>query len=420
MLMSACWQKHFRQFFLVALSAAMLSIIFYPLPVFAEEPSIEEMIGALSKKDTPPAAGTIRLRGVGGKKSSAPAGQLQLSIQFELGSANISTASRGLLTKLGTAMNSPALTGQRFRIEGHTDATGDAFINQRLSERRAQSVQNFLAQSSGVSSSRLISVGKGSSEPVDPVNPNAAVNRRVVIAVIDGIAPAQPSAAAAAPVSPSDETIAPGSGAKAAVAGAPAGTVKQVRGEVSVTRARESIKLTEGDSVREGDTVLTSAGASVLVQFSDDAKLLVRPGSTVRLTEFVDSGPIEGRSQAVELVFGALRYVTGTLGKLRPQGVRLKTPIATVGIRGTDIDIVHTIVTRGPHSAGTYVRVNSGEVELNGGDGSLVTLSTNEQAVAAPQGPRLRSGKRATAVKKLDAPTNLFTSGELDSIIDGK
>ena len=157
-----------------------------------------------------------------------------------------------------------------------------------------------------------------------------------------------------------------------------------------------------------------------MLQLNDDAKLLVRPGSSVRLTQIINGGPVEQRSQSIELARGALRYVTGALGKLRPGGIRFKTPNATVGIRGTDIEIVHTPVMRGQSGAGTYVRVNSGEVELNGTDGSLVTLTMNEQAVAAPEGPRLRGGGRAPAARKLEVPANIFTVGELDSLLDGR
>jgi OmpA-OmpF porin, OOP family len=412
-------QSMLRQFFLLLVFAFMFSVTLHPSSAFAAETTVEEMIGTLSKKSAAePVAGAVRMRSIGGNKSSTTAGQLQLSVQFDLGSANISPVSRELLTKLGTAINSPALAGQRFRIEGHTDATGDAETNQRLSARRAQSVQSFLEGSGKVAKDRLSSVGKGSSEPIDAANPKAAVNRRVVIAVIEN------TTAMPAPVSPAVETAAssastkPAAGAAIANANAAAaGTVMQVRGEVTVLRANGSIKIAEGDSVQEGDTISTPAGASVLLQLSDDAKLLVRAGTTVRLTQIVNDGPVEKRSQLIELTLGALRYVTGVLGKLQPQAVRFKTPTASVGIRGTDIDIVYTITTRSLQPAGTYVRVNTGAVDLNGSDGSVVALSVNEQAAAASQGPLLRGGGRGPAAKKLERPTPLFQTDELDSLL---
>jgi OmpA-OmpF porin, OOP family len=416
-------QSMLRPFLLLLLVfSVMFSVTLHSSGVIAAETTVEEMIGTLSKKSTAePAAGAVRMRSIGGNKSISTTGQLQLSVQFDLGSANISPISRELLTKLGAAMNSPALAGQRFRIEGHTDATGDADTNQRLSARRAQSVQAFLEGNSNIAASRLSAVGKGSSEPIDAANPRAAVNRRVVVAVIES------AVAMPAPVSPAAETVATSASATSAASAAlpaanvaSAGTVMQVRGEVTVIRAGGSVKLAEGDNIREGDTISTPVGASVLLQLSDDAKLLVRAGTTVRLTQIVNDGPVEKRSQFIELTLGALRYVTGALGKLQPQAVRFKTPTASVGIRGTDIDIVYTIATRSLQPAGTYVRVNTGAVDLNGSDGSVVALNMNEQATAAPEGPRLRGGGRGPAAKKLEQPVTLFQADELDSLLNAK
>jgi OmpA-OmpF porin, OOP family len=417
-------QSVFQQFLLSLVFSVMLSMALHPSSAMAAETTVEEMIETLSKKSTTePAAGAVRMRSVGGNKSPTSAGQLQLAVQFDLGSANISPTSRDLLTKLGAAMNSPALAGQRFRIEGHTDATGDAETNQRLSTRRAQSVQAFLEKSSGVATNRLSAVGKGSSEPIDAVDSKAAVNRRVVVTVIENTTAVAPASRAGETAASSASTVSTAPAAAAAIPNtnvATAGTVMQVRGEVTVIRAGGSVKLAEGDNIREGDTISTPVGASVLLQLSDDAKLLVRAGTTVRLTQIVNDGPVEKRSQFIELTLGALRYVTGALGKLQPQAVRFKTPTASVGIRGTDIDIVYTITTRSLQPAGTYVRVNTGAVDLNGSDGSVVALNVNEQATAAPEGPRLRGGGRGPAAKKLEQPVALFQSDELDSLLNAK
>ena len=68
----------------------------------------------------------------------------------------------------------------RFTVEGHTDSNGSHDYNQSLSERRAQSVKNYLV-SKGVSSSRLSAVGKGESYPTasNDTREGRAENRRV-------------------------------------------------------------------------------------------------------------------------------------------------------------------------------------------------------------------------------------------------
>lgn len=198
------------------------------------------------------------------------------------------------------------------------------------------------------------------------------------------------------------------------------GTVLKVQGTVSVTRANAVVLIGSGDPVWEGDVFSNPSGASVLLQFADDAKLLVRPNTKVSLSRIVNSGALETLGHSIDLAVGAIRYVTGAVGKSRPQGVRFKTPNATIGIRGTDIDIVHAPKTRSLQNSGTYVQVNSGEIELDGIDGSKVTLTMSEQAFAGVPGPKTRSGTRAPAARKLDAPAKVFSTGELDLLIEAK
>ncbi len=75
------------------------------------------------------------------------------------------------------ALASPALSGLRFAVEGHTDATGSAMHNMALSERRAAAVVSYLV-GHGVAAGRLTPRGFGESSPrrADPTHPD---NRRV-------------------------------------------------------------------------------------------------------------------------------------------------------------------------------------------------------------------------------------------------
>ncbi len=70
-------------------------------------------------------------------------------------------------------------------VTGHTDSTGPEAYNQKLSERRAQSVANYIDKQSDVPHSEIKVTGKGESEPVasNDTREGRAVNRRVVIHV---------------------------------------------------------------------------------------------------------------------------------------------------------------------------------------------------------------------------------------------
>lgn len=77
-------------------------------------------------------------------------------------------------------MQSEALKALRFVIEGHTDVSGRADTNLKLSQARADAVRTMLVLA-GINQDRLKSMGKGSTEPVNKTNRFASENRRVRI-----------------------------------------------------------------------------------------------------------------------------------------------------------------------------------------------------------------------------------------------
>lgn len=104
-------------------------------------------------------------------------------ILFATNSSTLNAASQGGLTSFAQSLiNNP---DTNVEIYGHTDSSGNDAINQPLSERRAQSVYNFLL-SKGVAGTRMTSQGLGSSMPVADNNTSAgkAQNRRVEIYIL--------------------------------------------------------------------------------------------------------------------------------------------------------------------------------------------------------------------------------------------
>ena len=91
----------------------------------------------------------------------AAAPSVNLTVQFANGSAELTPAAIKTLDELGRALSSPALSGYRFRIEGHTDTVGSPAYNMSLSQQRAASVASYLEQKFGVGAARLEAVGRG-------------------------------------------------------------------------------------------------------------------------------------------------------------------------------------------------------------------------------------------------------------------
>ena len=119
-------------------------------------------------------------KATGPSKPAGP-GKANLLITFETDSAQLTLESQNTLETLARAMQSDALAGFSFRVEGHADARGDGERNQKLSQLRAESVAAMLASRYGILPERLLAQGKGSNEPLNKARADAPENRRVTI-----------------------------------------------------------------------------------------------------------------------------------------------------------------------------------------------------------------------------------------------
>ena len=106
--------------------------------------------------------------------------RLRLKVTFALNSTDVDDESSQVLRTIVEALNDPMIAENRFIVVGHTDATGSAGYNQRLSEKRAKAVRDFLV-GNGIDSSRLQMIGCGESMLLDADDPEADANRRVEI-----------------------------------------------------------------------------------------------------------------------------------------------------------------------------------------------------------------------------------------------
>ena len=103
---------------------------------------------------------------------------LDMLVTFNMGSADMTPQAKAEARAFAAAMKSPQLAPMRFAIEGHTDAVGNREFNRDLSQRRAQSVVDYLV-TQGVEAQRLDARGFGFDKPKPGLTPRAAGNRRV-------------------------------------------------------------------------------------------------------------------------------------------------------------------------------------------------------------------------------------------------
>jgi len=111
--------------------------------------------------------------------------KIDLNIQFEYNSAEISKTSLSSVQELGKALSNPSLRGSTFVVAGHTDAIGGEAYNQDLSERRADTIKRYLTEKYGINGTDLVAVGYGKTKPIDPNAPMDPINRRVQVVNMD-------------------------------------------------------------------------------------------------------------------------------------------------------------------------------------------------------------------------------------------
>jgi outer membrane protein OmpA-like peptidoglycan-associated protein len=111
--------------------------------------------------------------------------KIDLEIRFDYNSADISKSSMPAVQELGKALSDASLKGSTFVVAGHTDAIGGEAYNQELSERRADTIKQYLTEKFGLNGSDLVTVGYGKTQPKDPNAPMDPVNRRVQVVNMD-------------------------------------------------------------------------------------------------------------------------------------------------------------------------------------------------------------------------------------------
>jgi hypothetical protein len=117
------------------------------------------------------------------------------------------------------------------------------------------------------------------------------------------------------------------------------GMVVASRGEVSALANGSSRELKQGDFVYVNDEILTSARSFAVLQFTDGAKVTVRPGSKLIIETYLYAGN-DSDEATLNLVSGGLRVITGAMAKTNPENYKVRTPVALMGVRGTEFSIM--------------------------------------------------------------------------------
>jgi len=115
------------------------------------------------------------------------------------------------------------------------------------------------------------------------------------------------------------------------------GHIQTLKGSASILRDNNAVPAATGVPVYLGDTVRTDKTGSVGIVMADDSTISLGPGSEITLKEFLFN-PKDGKfAYVTRMVKGTFTYISGLIGKLSPNSIRLEVPDAIIAVRGTKL-----------------------------------------------------------------------------------
>jgi len=173
------------------------------------------------------------------------------------------------------------------------------------------------------------------------------------------------------------------------------GTASLVVGDVTLNRdGQQALALVQYAKLIQGDRVETNHDSELHISFDDGGYVALRPNSALKIDEYVVTGAATD-SATLNLLKGALRSITGWIGKLDAPRYRIAATTTIIGVRGTD----HEVIIVAPEDAapgmdaGVHNRVNEGGTTLRNPNG-VVNIDSGSAAFSPRSGtaPRAHIG----------------------------
>ena len=115
------------------------------------------------------------------------------------------------------------------------------------------------------------------------------------------------------------------------------GIVKSVMGQAQIIRGSQTISAEVNVKLEKGDLVETGLDGKIGLVFEDDTVVSMGPKSQFRIEEFLFQPAQKKLSFVARMIQGTASFLSGQIAKLAPHMVRLETPDATIGLRGTHV-----------------------------------------------------------------------------------
>lgn len=166
------------------------------------------------------------------------------------------------------------------------------------------------------------------------------------------------------------------------------GKIERLKGPASRADAAGEVKLAAGSNIIDGDVLRTGNGTRMIIRFQDESSLTMGENAEVIVDELIYTpagAEPESGSQSLKFVQGVFRYVSGKVGKAMPRNVALNTPVATIGIRGTEVIFGELTVGMPPGVPHYGFQIYEGAVDIASTQGT-VTLDEPGEGTFLPIG----------------------------------
>lgn len=181
-----------------------------------------------------------------------------------------------------------------------------------------------------------------------------------------------------------------------------------------------SRSLAKGGEINNGDTIQTIDGRAQ-IRFSDGGYISLQPNTEFKVEDYSYSGKSDGSEKGFfSLVKGGLRAITGAIGHTNKQAYRVNTPVATIGIRGTEylaqLNSTRLLVKVG--DGAVYLVNAAGDIVLykgqigEAGEGSKPKYSSEQPSVGSA-GPTGGTPQQTQQEQQNQQQQNIFLAGEL-------
>ena len=164
------------------------------------------------------------------------------------------------------------------------------------------------------------------------------------------------------------------------------GTVEFREGDATIRDAAGKPRPARlGATIFESESIVTGNDGEVHIRTADHGLIALRSNTTVKVDEYRAQADAED-STVLGLLQGTFRSITGWIGKTNPKAYRVRTTLATIGIRGTDHEPM--FIAPGPGAVGmpgTYDKVNNGGTYIENKSGR-VNVEPNHAGFASHDG----------------------------------